>query len=43
MEMVALVLLGTTALALIEKKSAKEQFVKSRSERDSSSERQRRA
>lgn len=37
MEMVGLVLLGTAALALIEKTSAMEQLVKSRSERDSSS------
>ena len=42
MEMVALVLLGTAALALIEKKSALERVVKSRSERDSSSQRRRR-
>lgn len=42
MEMVALVLLGTVALALIEKKSAMERLVISRRERDSSSQRRRR-
>jgi len=42
MEMVGLVLLGTAALAFIEKKTAMEQLVKSRSERDSSSQRRRR-
>lgn len=42
MEMVVLVLLGTVALALMEKKSAMQQLVKSRPERDSSSQRRRR-